>query len=122
MVKIKLQISQHLRDYYPILGRHVHPQQQDGRHKIHSHYLGQDQHYYVRALTRRHPVEELGQCEQQTSDRRHHDAADQVKADLLRPETNVYVQTHPVDGDFDASCNRVLFADPVEDYVYGALE
>lgn len=48
MIKVELQIAKDLRDYCPILGRHVHPHEQDTRAKVHAHYLGKNQHNDVR--------------------------------------------------------------------------
>lgn len=61
MIKIKLKITQHLRDYYPIFGGHVHPHQKNGRNKIHPHYLRHHQHDYIGTFTRGNFIEKLKQ-------------------------------------------------------------
>lgn len=52
MVKIEVESAEDFGDDHAVLGRHVHPHQQDGRAKVHAHDLRQHQHYDVRRFAR----------------------------------------------------------------------
>ena len=63
----------------------------------------------------------LRQCQQQAANGSHHDAADDVKRDLLRPEGDVDVEPQPVDHDVHRLGHRVDLANTVEYNVYRTL-
>ena len=43
MIKVEMNVPQHLCDNDPEVRRQVHPHQQNTRNKVHSHYLSQEQ-------------------------------------------------------------------------------
>lgn len=62
MVKIELEVTEHLRYNNPVLGGHVHPHEQHRGDEVHAHYLGQHQYYDVRTFAGGHSVKKLKQA------------------------------------------------------------
>lgn len=114
MEKVELQAAEHLGDDDPVLGRHVHANENDRRAEVHAHELRQDEHDDVGRFTRRYFVEELGEGDEEAANRRHDDAADEDEADVLRPECNVEFNAEPLHRNLSASRHHVLLADPIE--------
>ena len=66
VVKVELQVPEHVGDDGPVLLGHVHPHEHHHRHEVHAHDLREEEHQHVGALGRGDPDEKFRHGQQQT--------------------------------------------------------
>ena len=68
MIKVEMNVPQHLCDNDPEVRRQVHPHQQNTRNKVHSHYLSQEQDEKVAGFGAGDSVEPFDEVDEEAPD------------------------------------------------------